>query len=108
MKKACIRVWLVFAFVALSPLVSADVLTMPGEDKPAPAPQPQPLDQPATDSSSRTVPGRGMTMEQVEARFGDPKTKIPAVGDPPITRWDYGSYTVYFERNIVLDTVIHH
>jgi hypothetical protein len=77
----------------------------PAADQPAAAPAPQPLE---TQSSSETVPGRGMTMDQVEARFGDPKEKIPAVGDPPIARWNYGWYTVYFERNIVLDSVIHH
>ena len=33
------------------------------------------------------VPTRGMSMAQVEARFGAPAEKFAAVGQPPITRW---------------------
>jgi hypothetical protein len=28
------------------------------------------------------------------------------VGEPPITRWDYGSYSVYFEYDVVLFSVL--
>lgn len=56
------------------------------------------------------VPTRGMTMAQVERRFGAPTEKLaPAGGDAPrhptINRWRYAGYTVYFERNHVIDTV---
>ncbi len=50
-------------------------------------------------------PDRGMTMEQVKAQFGQPNNIKPAVGNPPITRWIYSDYTVYFEGNLTLDTV---
>ena len=50
-------------------------------------------------------PARGITMEQVEKQFGSPKQVIPAVGDPPIVRWVYDAYTVYFEHNRVLHAV---
>jgi hypothetical protein len=53
-------------------------------------------------------PTRGMNMARVEKTFGEPRTTVPAVGDPPITRWDYDDYTVYFEHNLVLHSVIHH
>ena len=92
MKKTTILTWVFFTMFGLTPLAWADVLDMPQPSEPARAP---------------SVPGRGMTMQQVEARFGAPQEKIPAVGDPPITRWVYGNYTVYFERDIVLDSVIH-
>ena len=56
------------------------------------------------------APHRGMTMAQVERRFGAPTSKLsPAGGDAPrhpvINRWVYPSYIVYFERNHVIDSV---
>ncbi len=51
-------------------------------------------------------PTRGMTMKQVEAKYGTPSEKAPAVGKPPITRWKYGKFTVYFEYQYVLDSVV--
>ena len=48
------------------------------------------------------VPSNGMSMDDVRARFGDPSNKNAAVGDPPITRWEYPSFVVYFEyRNVI-------
>jgi len=52
-------------------------------------------------------PVRGMTMAEVERRFGPPKARHPAVGDPPITRWDYDGFSVYFEHQYVLHSVVH-
>ncbi len=53
------------------------------------------------------VPGNGMTMDQVAQRFGEPKEKVGAVGDPPISRWVYEGYTVFFEHDLVLHSVVH-
>ena len=50
-------------------------------------------------------PKRGVTMTQVEAKFGAPVTKHDAVGAPPITRWDYPGFSVFFERDRVIDAV---
>jgi hypothetical protein len=50
-------------------------------------------------------PKRGSTMTQVEARFGAPVTKHDAVGAPPITRWDYQGFSVFFEHDRVIDAV---
>lgn len=55
---------------------------------------------------SATVPVRGMNMENVEHIFGTPLEKQEAVGKPPITRWVYPDYVVYFEYNLVLHTVM--
>ncbi|MEZ5460132.1 MAG: hypothetical protein R3E65_12810 [Steroidobacteraceae bacterium] len=52
------------------------------------------------------TPRRGMRMNDVEARFGAPESRTPAVGEPPISRWDYAGFTVYFERDIVLHAVV--
>jgi hypothetical protein len=50
-------------------------------------------------------PSRGMHMQTVSARFGEPKDKLAAVGEPPIARWIYDGYVVYFEKDRVLHTV---
>ncbi|HZP67618.1 MAG TPA: hypothetical protein VFB32_15045 [Rudaea sp.] len=57
-----------------------------------------------------SAPVRGMTMAQVERRFGPPLDKLaPAGGDAPlhpvINRWRYDNYIVYFERDRVISSV---
>jgi len=54
------------------------------------------------------VPRNGITMAQVRQQYGNPATEHPAVGEPPITRWDYDGYSVFFEHDLVLHSVIHH
>lgn len=53
------------------------------------------------------LPARGTSMAQVEARFGSPATRHAAVGTPPITRWDYPGFSVYFEHQHVVHAVAH-
>lgn len=64
------------------------------------------LQMPASTSASSGTPSRGMSMEKVEAAYGAPSNRESAVGQPPITRWEYPAYVVYFENNIVLHTVV--
>ncbi|MGN8157156.1 hypothetical protein ACS8YF_00605 [Salinisphaera sp. SWV1] len=52
------------------------------------------------------LPHRGQTMAAVRARFGPPRSRRGPVGRPPITRWNYHRYHVYFEDNRVIHTVI--
>jgi hypothetical protein len=52
------------------------------------------------------TPSRGMTMSQVASKFGSPSNKVAAVGNPPISRWDYPGFVVYFERDHVIHTVV--
>ena len=52
------------------------------------------------------TPTRGMTMEQVASKFGDPASKVPAVGNPPISRWEYPGFIVYFEHEHVIHSVV--
>lgn len=57
------------------------------------------------------LPSRGMSMSQVEARFGAPSDRLDPRGGqkrdwPTINRWIYPAYTVYFERNKVIDVVM--
>jgi hypothetical protein len=51
------------------------------------------------------VPTRGLSMAQVERRFGAPADRMAAIGQPPITRWVYPTFVVYFEHNIVIHAV---
>lgn len=60
---------------------------------------------PMVRSDSLPKPSRGMTMQAVEAQFGAPAQRHAAVGKPPITRWDYGHFAVYFEYDRVVHTV---
>jgi hypothetical protein len=59
-------------------------------------------------STSAERPTRGTTMATVEQRFGTPTDKLTAIGEPPITRWEYPGYTVFFEYEHVLHTVVRH
>jgi hypothetical protein len=67
---------------------------------------------PAQADTGPSMPVRGMSMANVEHIFGAPQEKLPAVPDPgtklhpPITRWVYPDYVVYFEYNYVVHTVL--
>lgn len=65
----------------------------------------------AEQAQRAALPGQGQSMTQVEASFGTPIEKLPAVAGykpdhPPITRWRYRDYTVYFEHQRVISTVL--
>lgn len=51
-------------------------------------------------------PTQGMNMAQVEQKFGTPGTKMPAVGEPPISRWIYSEFEVFFEYDKVIHSVV--
>jgi hypothetical protein len=53
------------------------------------------------------LPKNGHTMAEIESAYGAPRQRHDAVGEPPITRWDYDTYSVYFEHNLVLYSVLH-
>lgn len=57
------------------------------------------------------LPRRGMLMDQVLAQFGEPQSRVAPVGGdrpqhPPITRWVYPEFTVYFEHSHVVNAVL--
>ncbi len=51
------------------------------------------------------MPTRGSTMNNVRQSLGRPQRVVGPVGDPPITRWVYEDFTVYFEHDRVLHSV---
>ena len=56
--------------------------------------------------SNLPLPTRGSTAQSVESTFGSPLKKHPAKGKPPITKWDYEQFTVYFESSYVIHNVV--
>gem|GEM_PF-959554 len=62
--------------------------------------------QQAPDNQNMNRPKQGMSKKLVKALFGIPVSKKPAVGKPPISRWFYKYFTVYFEGNYVIHTVL--
>lgn len=56
------------------------------------------------------LPARGLSMAQVRARFGAPAERLEPRGGqkaawPVIHRWTYPAFTVYFEKDKVIDAV---
>ena len=50
-------------------------------------------------------PARGSSMARVESRFGAPASRSGPVGQPPITRWEYPGFVVFFEYDHVVHSV---
>jgi hypothetical protein len=63
-------------------------------------------DQVSVRPSDISRPGRGMTMHSVETKFGAPQDRHGPVGQPPISRWDYHGFRVFFENDRVIHTVV--
>jgi len=73
------------------PTVGADTLLIEGLDR--------------SRVSAQERPKRGMSMKVVESTWGQPNAKRNAIGEPPITRWEYSSFIVYFEYSHVIHAV---
>lgn len=94
--------------VAATVIIAIGVLGMTSEggaNDPAPNPAQSPRPAPAA-ASGVTMPVRGMDMRDVEHIFGAPLIKLPPAGDPPISRWIYPGFVVYFENRMVLESAI--
>ena len=50
-------------------------------------------------------PSRGMSQESVESKYGSPASVKAPVGEPPISRWEYANFVVFFEYDKVIHTV---
>ncbi|MDJ0939272.1 MAG: hypothetical protein QNJ00_05875 [Woeseiaceae bacterium] len=51
-------------------------------------------------------PTRGMTQASVESKYGSPVSVQAPVGEPPITRWEYQDFVVFFEYDRVIHSVL--
>jgi hypothetical protein len=59
---------------------------------------------------SLPLPDRGLSMSDIEARYGAPLDKMEPKGGqkpqwPVIHRWVYPEFTIYFEKSHVIDVV---
>ena len=54
------------------------------------------------------LPQTGESRRSVLERFGLADEEHKPVGQPPITRWDYRDFSVYFEYDHVINSVRHH
>ena len=92
-----------FSLTAQAQTLDMPEMPLPEETAEAPAQaESQPAQEQTPASYSVNLPGRGMSMTAVEERFGAPLTKSDEVGDPPITRWVYNDFTVFFEYQFVI------
>lgn len=95
MRKTLLAFGLMLTASALS-LAHADVLTVPENAAPA---------------AAGTLPAKGEAQAAVLRRYGEPGKRYPAVGgssaaQPPITRWDYDGFSVFFENSHVVHAVV--
>lgn len=51
------------------------------------------------------LPQRGHSQNHVLQTWGEPVKRHASIGQPPITRWDYPDFSVYFEYRHVLSSV---
>ncbi|NOR65733.1 MAG: hypothetical protein GQ528_00070, partial [Woeseiaceae bacterium] len=86
-----LRILTVFAlFLGAFDTAAADTLDMDG----------------VAPDSSAARPASGTTAAIVESTFGAPDAKVAPVGDPPISRWVYKDFVVFFEYERVIHAVI--
>jgi len=52
------------------------------------------------------LPEPGLAQDTVQREFGEPVRVRGPVGDPAITIWEYPGYSVFFENNTVIHTVL--
>jgi hypothetical protein len=50
-------------------------------------------------------PSRGMSKKAVETTWGEPSVRRGGIGAPPISRWEYPGFVVYFEYDNVVHAV---
>lgn len=67
-----------------------------------------PVGQQHQDLKHLARPTRGQSMASVQQRFGEPVQRYAARGEPPISRWEYPGFMVYFEHSHVIHSVIKH
>ena len=89
-----------FAFILLASVLPAaawaDVVQMPACS--------------SSTAAATALPHKCQSMSQVVKQFGEPQTKHAPVGgssekQPPITRWDYSGFSVFFEHSHVINAV---
>lgn len=81
---------MIATFLALFGTAQADTLKMDGMSA----------------GSGDARPTRGMTQTSVQSKYGSPVSVRAPVGEPPITRWEYKDFVVFFEHDRVIHAVV--
>lgn len=55
--------------------------------------------------SNIDAPRTGIEQRRVIEKYGQPLKRSATVGQPPISRWEYANFYVYFEYNRVIHSV---
>jgi hypothetical protein len=76
--------------ILIQPVGAGDTLVIPGH---------------TANGDRQVLPRRGISMDAVLSKFGEPDDRYGPIGDPPITEWVYGTFRVYFEYEIVLHSI---
>lgn len=85
---------LCFGLACATSVAHADTLVIPVGQQQAGQAEPMPI--------------RGVSSTAVIERFGQPTQRHAPVGEPPIRRWDYPQFSVYFEQDNVVHSVRRH
>ena len=67
-----------------------------------------PIGQQGQEKQNLQRPVTGMSQEQVRTEFGNPINWTNPVGEPPISKWTYADFVVYFEYDHVIHSVLRH
>jgi hypothetical protein len=54
------------------------------------------------------TPKRGEKTEAIRKQYGEPQSISGPNGEPPITQWKYKTFSVYFEGDTVIHSVLKH
>ena len=88
-----------FLYLAIS-LISTNAMLVAAENLKVPIGTQTP------ESQQIARPTTGTTKAQVKSQFGEPLKENPAKGKPPISNWEYAAFTVYFENDHVIHSVV--
>lgn len=67
-----------------------------------------PIAQQGSDIDHIARPTKGTSKAGVLQQFGEPLKRVAARGEPPISSWKYAEFTVYFEYEHVIHSVLIH
>ena len=88
-----------FLYLAIS-LLSTNAMLVTAENLKVPIGTQTP------ESQQIAHPTTGATKAQVKNQYGEPLKENPAKGKPPISNWEYAEFTVYFENDHVIHSVV--
>lgn len=83
---------LALTMVLLAPLAGAEIIKIP-------------VGQQQSTTSGVQLPQHGESSTSVKSLYGEPLKWTQAVGEPPISRWEYAGFAVYFEHDHVIHAV---